>query len=59
MIVGWDAYYIPQANKDCLEFFLFVSHDSFLDIVTNTEKSYERVMEILQRFSWMRIKSGT
>ena len=56
MLVGWDAYYIPQPPKVRLEFFLFVSHDSFLDIETRTNESYEKAMEVLKGFSWIKVR---
>jgi hypothetical protein len=36
MLVWWDAYYLPQWAWGALDYFLFVSHDGFLDIETRT-----------------------
>ena len=56
MLVGWDAYYIPQFAYGHLEYFLFVSHDSILDVRTRTDDTYQQVLEILKRFSWINAK---
>jgi hypothetical protein len=53
MLVGWDAYYIPQFAYGHLEYFVFVSHDLFVDIRTRTDDTYRKVLEILKRFSWI------
>ena len=48
MIFGWDAYYIPRWSYGTDEFFLHISHDSFVSIVTRTTAFYEKVFAILK-----------
>ncbi|HEX3322724.1 MAG TPA: hypothetical protein VHR84_18605 [Terriglobales bacterium] len=52
MLAGWDAFFIPQWPKDTLEYFLFVSHDSVLEIRTRTAKAREQVDGVLGSFGW-------
>jgi hypothetical protein len=48
MVFGWDAYYLPQWSFGCEEFFLYVSHDSFVTVVTRTTAFYEKAFRILE-----------
>lgn len=48
MTFGWDAFYVPRWSYGYDEFFLYVSHDSFVSIVTRTKEFYERVFADLQ-----------
>jgi hypothetical protein len=48
MIVGWDAYYVPQWAYGHLDYFVFVSHDSFLDIKIRTREMYEKALSSLK-----------
>jgi hypothetical protein len=48
MIFGWDAYYYPLWSYGTGELFLFVSHDSFVTIVTRTKAFYDKVFGILE-----------
>jgi hypothetical protein len=48
MVFGWDAYYLPQWSFGVEEFFLYVSHDSFVTVVTRTTAFHERVFRILE-----------
>ncbi len=54
MIVGWDAYYVPQSAYGYLDYFLFVSHDSFLDIKVRTQEMYEKALSILGSHEWIK-----
>jgi len=58
MLVGWDAYYIPEAADGALEYFVFVNHDSFIDIETRTDESYEKAMKVLGELKWVKIDHG-
>lgn len=49
MIFGWDTFYLPRWSYGTGEFFLFVSHDSFVCVVTRTRVFYDRVFEQLQK----------
>jgi hypothetical protein len=57
MIVGWDAYYVPQWAYGHLDYFLFVSHDSFLDIKVRTQEIYERALSSLGKDQWALLKA--
>jgi hypothetical protein len=48
MVFGFDAYYLPQWSYGTGEFFLYVSHDSFVSVVTRTREFYERVFGMLR-----------
>lgn len=52
MLAGWDAFFVPQWSKGTLDYFLFVSHDSVLEIRTRTAKARERVDGVLQSLGW-------
>lgn len=41
MVIGWDAYYLPQWSFGVEEFFLHISHDGFLTVVTRTTSFHE------------------
>jgi hypothetical protein len=51
MIFGWDAYYYPFWSYGTGELFLFVSHDSFVTIVTRTKDFYDKVFGILEELN--------
>ena len=53
MLVGWDAYYIPTWAYGELDYFIFVSHDSFVDIHVRTEVMRDKVNEILAAGGWI------
>jgi hypothetical protein len=48
MIFGWDAYYLPRWSYGTDEFFLHISHDSFVSIVTRTAAFHEKVFGLLK-----------
>lgn len=48
MVFGWDAYYLPRWSFGTDEFFLFVSHDSFISVVTRTKHFYDKAFGLLQ-----------
>jgi hypothetical protein len=52
MIVGWDAYYIPRWEFGNLDYFVAVSHDSFLDIKVHTRAMHERALRSLGSHAW-------
>jgi len=49
MLVGWDAYYIPRLATGQLEYLIFVSHDSVLDIAVRTNEIRKVVEEVLSK----------
>jgi hypothetical protein len=49
MIFGWDAHYYPSWSYGQDQFFLHVSHDSFVSVVTRTKEFYDRVLALLQK----------
>ena len=48
MVFGWGAYYLPQWSFGFEEFFLHISHDGFVTVVTRTTAFHEKVYRILQ-----------
>lgn len=48
MIFAWDAYYAPNWSYGFEEFFLHVSHDSFITVVTRTKDFHDRVFGKLE-----------
>ena len=48
MVFGWDCFYLPSWSYGTGEFFLHVSHDSFVSVVTRTKEFYERVFGVLK-----------
>lgn len=49
MIFGWDAFYLPRWSYGTGQFFLHVSHDSFVNIVTRTKEFNDRVFQQLEK----------
>jgi hypothetical protein len=56
MLVGWDAYYVPQWSWGTLDYFVFVSHDGFLRIETRTTEVHAKVLDCLRTRGWIRIE---
>jgi hypothetical protein len=54
MIVGWDAYYVPQWADGHLDYFVFVSHDSFLDIEVPTPEIRKKALSSLRSHEWIK-----
>ena len=52
MIFGWDGYYLPRWSYGTGEFFVHVSHDSFVSVVTRTKAFYDRVFEHLGKLDF-------
>lgn len=48
MIFAWDAYYLPIFSWGTEEFFLFVSHGSYVTVVTRTTEFYDQIFKLLQ-----------
>jgi hypothetical protein len=48
IIFGFDAYYLPKWSYGTEQFFLFISHDSFLTVVARTKQFYDKVFGLLQ-----------
>jgi hypothetical protein len=55
MLVGWDAYYVPSWAWGALNYFLFVSHDGFLNIETRTIEMHHKAFEILKSHDWLKL----
>ncbi len=54
MLVGWDAYYVPTWTCGPFDYFVAVSHDSFVDIKVRTQEMYDESAEILRKHDWLR-----
>jgi hypothetical protein len=48
MIFAWDSYYLPIWAYGTGQFFLHISHDSFVTIVTRTKEFHDKVFQQLQ-----------
>jgi hypothetical protein len=48
MLFGWDAYYLPQWSYGVEEYFLDISHDSVVYVVTRTKDFHAKALAILQ-----------
>ena len=53
MMVGWDAYFVPHWSHGDLDYFVSVSHDSFLDVHSRTKEAHHRGKEILTSHGWI------
>jgi len=53
MLVGWDAYYVPRWAHGQLDYFVAVSHDSFIDIEVRTQEMQNEIVEILKSHNWI------
>ena len=54
MTVGWDAYYVPHWASGRLDYFVFVSHDSFIDVHIRTQEMHEKALSILKSHGWIK-----
>ena len=54
MLVGWDALYVPTWAYGQLEYFVAVSHDSFVDITVRTSEIEEKCAELLRAHDWIK-----
>jgi hypothetical protein len=49
MVFSWDAYYVPSWSYGPDQFFLHVSHDSFVTVVSRTKEYYDKTFDLLTR----------
>ena len=52
IVFGWDAYYFPRWSYGVPQFFLHVSHDSFVSVVTSTKEFYDRALALLKELDF-------
>jgi hypothetical protein len=48
MVFGWDANYLPRWSYGTDQYFLHVSHDSFVSVVTRTKEFYDKAFGLLK-----------
>jgi hypothetical protein len=48
MVFAWDSFYLPTWSFGREEFFLHVSHDSTVEVVTRTKAFHDRVFQLLE-----------
>lgn len=48
MIFAWDSFYLPQWSYGTDEFFLHVSHDSLVNVITRTKAFHDRIFRQLK-----------
>jgi len=58
MLVGWDAFYVPRWTSEALDYFLFVSHDSLLEIHTRTAEASAKATQLLASLKWIQDSVG-
>jgi hypothetical protein len=54
MLIGWDAYYIPTWAWGFFDYFVFVSHDGFVDIEVRTQEMHDRAKDVLEGHDWIK-----
>ncbi|HTW57057.1 MAG TPA: hypothetical protein VMD99_02880 [Terriglobales bacterium] len=54
MLIGWDAYYVPTWVWGTLDYFVFVSHDGFIEVNIRTQEMHQRATEILEGHGWIK-----
>lgn len=52
MVFGWNAYYLPRWSYGTHQFFLHVSHDSFVSVVTRTKEFYDKAFALLKEWEF-------
>ena len=52
MIFSWDTYYLPQWSWGTGEFFIFISHDSYVVVVTKTKAFHDKVFAELEKMNY-------
>jgi hypothetical protein len=53
MLAGWDAFYYPNPSGRP-NYFLAISHDGFIDIVTDDEAFAGEVAQKLKTYTWIK-----
>lgn len=51
IVFGFDAYYLPRWSYGTHQFFLHVSHDSYVSVVTRTKEFHDRVFSLLKELN--------
>ncbi|HLZ12853.1 MAG TPA: hypothetical protein VKP58_09715 [Candidatus Acidoferrum sp.] len=49
MIFAWDSYYLPIWSHGTGDFFLHISHDSIVNVITRTKAFHDRVFQQLEK----------
>ena len=52
MVFGWDAMFAPRWSYGLDEFFLHVSHDSFVSVVTRTKEFHTKAFGLLEELDF-------
>jgi hypothetical protein len=52
MIFSWDAYYLPRWSWGTGEFFIHISHDSHVVIVTKTKAFHDKVFAEVEKMNY-------
>lgn len=51
MIFAWDSYYLPIWSYGTGKFFLHISHDSIVSVITRTKEFHDRVFQQLEKLN--------
>jgi hypothetical protein len=52
MIFGWDAFYLPRWSWGTGEFFIHISEDSYVVVVTKTKAFHEKILSELKEMKY-------
>jgi hypothetical protein len=52
MIFGWDAFYLPQWSWGAGEFFIHISHNSYVVVVTKAKAFHEKILSQLTKANY-------
>jgi hypothetical protein len=52
MIFGWDSFYLPRWSWGTGEFFIHISHDSYVVVVTKTKAFHEQALAELTKLNY-------
>ena len=52
MIFGWDCFYLPRWSWGTGEFFIHVSHDSYVVVVTKMKAFHEKILTELTKMNY-------
>lgn len=58
MLIGWDAYYVPRWSYGHIDYFVAVSHDSFVQIHVRTKEKYGECLEIFRKYDWIKFSEN-
>jgi hypothetical protein len=52
MVFGWDAFYRPRWSYGTDQFFLYICHDSFVQVFTRTKEFHNKIFTLLKELEF-------